>query len=109
MCGKPGMAPTCTADAAIVHLKDLLLGFHHQGIINANLPKFILNHRDAATMVACRARTPTVNMQGIGRAQAQPPTIPFRIWLTRVVFPAPRKPVTTVIGTLLFAIWTRLL
>jgi hypothetical protein len=55
--------PTCTADAAIVHLEDLLLGFHNQRIIDANLPKFILNHRDAATMVACRARNPMLSLQ----------------------------------------------
>ena len=45
--------PACAAHAAVVHLKDLLLGVHHQRVVYAHLAKLILDHRHLFAMVAC--------------------------------------------------------
>lgn len=47
------MYRTCAAHAAIVHLEDLLLCFHHQGVVDPNFTIFILDDCNLFAMAAC--------------------------------------------------------
>ena len=54
------------ADAAVVHLEDLLVGVDDQLVVHADFAEFILDDRDAATVVF---REDAVEKRGLSRAE----------------------------------------
>ena len=54
------------ADAAVVHLEDLLVGVDDQLVVHADFTKFILDDRDAATVVLGED---AVEKRGLSRAE----------------------------------------
>mmetsp|Transcript_7911 Transcript_7911/g.32110 ORF Transcript_7911/g.32110 Transcript_7911/m.32110 type:complete len:237 (+) Transcript_7911:616-1326(+) len=54
------------ADAAVVHLEDLLLRLDHERVVDADLAELVLNHGDPLAMVA---RQDVVDERGLARAK----------------------------------------